>query len=333
MSGLGHDRDGRTGTRPAGGGRTSPEGHPPPPAADERPLPGEDVISSLRGRICRLILGPGRVADPAARIADKLNLWSAFDRSWLARLLPDVVTPADPAEDVGAEPDGLPDLDPKTADGRRLQVVWTELAEELVRRGRSLNGADLLPLGVEDLTTDVYLTAARRWPAFVYRDREHTVRWLLSILHNLLRRAVDRAYNGETVPLPTDPAGGPPTDPSRSRGTRSRAEERELMAGRTLLLHGRLAAECRAPDLETRVHGQPTLQLFVAAESLATALRLSPEDCRQWGLLAVRQMETAEVARLARVTANALNVRFHRARMTAIGLLAECWAAAVADRD
>lgn len=316
-------------TGPAGA-RPAPrrESPVPPTQCPARP-PGEHLVAALRARVRRLALGKSPpTTDPTVRITDVLHLWSAFDRSWLGRLLPPAAPPADAGEAEPPEKSGLPDLDPRTADGRRLRDVWVDVAEELLRRGQGLSGADALPGGVEELMGEAYLVAARRWPGFVYEDREHTVRWLVCILHRLLQRAVHRSHTDPAVPLPDDTPDGPePPDPTATQATLSRAEERELMAARVLALHARFPAECRADDMPDRVVGRSTLQLFVAAETLETALRLAPEDGRLWGLLSVRRASSDEAARRFGASVGALNVRFHRLRSSAIGLLAECWAA------
>ena len=293
------------------------------PASGGSPLPGEEIIPSLRARVRQLALAEAPAgADVATRITDVLHLWSAFDRSWMERLLPSPV-PAGPADPEPAPAAAPASLDPRTPTGQRLQDVWEAVIDELVRRGRTLNGANLLPFGIEELMTDAYLVAARKWPEFDYHDREQTVRWFLSILHNLLRQTLHRGQ-ADRFTVAVDVAEV--ADATGTQATRSKADEREWMRDRVLRLNAAWPTATRAPDLADRLVGRSTLELFVAAETLETVHRLSPEDARLWALLAVRQVPSPEAAKQYGIPVGTLNVRFHRLRGTAIGLLANSWA-------
>lgn len=299
-----------------------------PPSVNGLPLPGEPLMPLLRGRVRKLAMtGAAPSADPAARIADVLQEWSALNRTWFARLLPPAAIDSDaPIDD---EPLGgdLPDLDPRAASGERLQDIWEAVVETAVARGRGLIGAGNLAEGVEGLMGDLYIVAARKWPAFQHRDEEQTVRWLVSILRNLICRAVRRGHTSREAAT-GDFGGMFAADAVGSQVTLSRAEERELMAGRLLMLHGLFPAECRLPDLVERMAGRSTLELFVAADSLEIVLGLGAGEARLWGLLALRQKQDADaVARLLGIELNTMNVRFFRVRAAAIEVLARTWAA------
>ena len=298
-----------------------------PAPACEPQLPGAGLIPILRARIRTLVLArmPAGV-DPTLWAAGILHSWSAFERLWLVRLLPANDSPLASGETESGETEpveAMPlNLDPYTADGRRLQTLWTESIDEFVTRGRALCGANTLPAGVEELMTDVYVISARQWPQFVYTDRERFLRWLLVILHNLIQQAVHKNLTAGTVPLPDNLPLVPPAD-----ATASRAEERELMAARVLVLHGRFPVECRAADLTARVVAQPTLNLFVAADTLETVLGLNPADRCLWACLALRQMEPAVVAAGLNTDANNVNQRAFQLRKRARARLAKRWTA------
>jgi DNA-directed RNA polymerase specialized sigma24 family protein len=294
------------------------------PAFGGSPLPGEEIIPSLRARVRQLALAEAPAGtDVVTRITDVLHLWSAFDRSWMERLLPSPVAAAAADPEPAPTAAAAPSLDPRTPTGQRLQDVWSAVIDELVRRGRTLNGANLLPFGIEELMTDAYLVAARKWPAFEYHDREQTIRWFLSILHNLLRQTVHRGQ-ADRFTVAVDVADVP--DATGTQATRSKADEREWMRDRVVRLNAAWPAGTRAADLTERLVGRSTLELFVAAETLETAHRLSPEDGRLWALLAVRQVPSPEAAKQYGIPVGTLNVRFHRLRGAAIGLLANSWA-------
>jgi DNA-directed RNA polymerase specialized sigma24 family protein len=293
-------------------------------------LPGDSIVPFLRARVRELILRAAvSRGDPTARIADVLHLWSAFNRNWLARLLPAVPTVMKSVRADSAKPARSLNLDPLTIRGdHRLQTVWKEVADILVERGRTLRGANLLPLGIEELLSEVYLVAARKWPNFEYHSKDLTVRWLLRILRNILRRTLHRKQARELNEVPSDREYALPIDGTGTQATKSNAEDREVIAARVLALNAALPNECRVLNVPDRFVARSTLQLIVAADTLETALRLNPENRRLWALLAIRQAQPNETAQQFGIDVNAMNVRFHRVRSSAIGLLAKCWAAA-----
>jgi len=295
-------------------------------------LPGEQLIPVLRSRVRSLATGGARrVADPVERIAEMLQQWSALNRNWFARLLPVAVKGAD--VEIGETPVAPEkiDLNPRTSQGHALQVIWERIAEQVVTRGRSLIGANNLHDGIEGLMGELYLIAADKWRKFNYQGDqlqgdELTTRWLVTILRHLVCRAVRQRHSSRggtlgDLSLLADAVG--------SQLTLSRAEERELMATRLIVLHGLFPAECRLDDLADRLWGRSTLELFVVADSLEAVLRLGNEECRLWGLLSLKKSDDAgHVAAILGVEKNTLNQRFFRLRDAAILRLAEIWAAA-----
>ncbi|MBX9581088.1 MAG: hypothetical protein K2X87_12335, partial [Gemmataceae bacterium] len=280
-------------------------------------LPGDQVVPTLRAWVRGVATaGAPPWADPAERIAAVLEQWGAFDRDWVARLLPPLPPPGG---DPGGAAGRREDLDPKTTAGVRLQDVWAEVVDGLVARGRRLRGANALPQGVEEVLSDAYRTAARLWPGFGYQDPEHTVRWLLAILRNLLHQAVAR-YRAERRHHAVDLDAVALADRTATEATRSKAEDRALMAARVLCLNGLFPPDCRATDLEDRVHGAPTMHLLVVADSLEVVLRLDDHEPpgerrrrRVWGLRSLRRAGTAEaVALVGADTAGAVNTVLHR---------------------
>lgn len=286
----------------------------------DQSLPGEPLARRLRRTVARIALGDVLQGDDqAARLEGVLHLWSAFDRSWLERLLPPVepdafaVTGADKSTDV-------PDLEPVTSDGLQLRTLWPDLAPELVARGRNLSGANLLPFGIEELLADAYFIAARQWRSFTFRGHEETIRWLLCILRNLLRRSLQR-MNTQARALSDEQV----LDEKTTSRTQSQAEEREVIAFRLRRLHDRFPSDCKAAAFEERMIARSTLELFVVGETLETVLTLKPNGVRLWSSLVLQRRPAAEVAALQNVSVGTMRTQFHRLRDAAIKRLANRW--------
>ena len=100
------------------------------------------------------------------------------------------------------------------------------------------------------------------------------------------------------------------------------------MSARLLVLHGLFPQECRLNDLADRLWGRSTLELFVVADSLEAILRLGWDECRLWGMLSLKKVQSAgQVADSLGIDLNAMNQRLFRLKGTAIMRLAEAWAA------